>query len=70
MDFPLVRCSEQQRAERENVLHQLLRWGKKIGASRFVLPFVDASSIRTEHEKTIVLRVLERALPLIGRTWC
>ena len=29
-----------------------------------VLPFVDASSIRTEDEKTIVLRVLERALPL------
>lgn len=64
MDFPLLRCSEQQRAEREKVLHSLLRCGKRIGASRVVLPFVDASSIRTEDEKTIVLRVLERALPL------
>jgi L-ribulose-5-phosphate 3-epimerase len=63
MDFPLVRCSEQERAERECVLHQLLRWGKKIGASRVVVPFVDASSIQTEQEKTIVLHVLERALP-------
>jgi L-ribulose-5-phosphate 3-epimerase len=64
MDFPLIRCSPGQRAEREHVLHALLRWGKKIGASRVVLPFVDASSIRTEQEKSIVLQVLERALPL------
>ena len=64
MDFPLVRCSEQQRVEREQVLHSLLRWTKKIGASRLVLPFVDASSIRTEDEKSMVLKVLERALPL------
>jgi hexulose-6-phosphate isomerase len=64
MDFPLVRCSEQQRTEREGVLHDLLRWGEKMGASRIVLPFVDASSIRTENEKSIVLEVLDRALPL------
>jgi len=64
MDFPLVRCSEQQRVLREQVLHSLLQWAKKIGASRLVLPFVDASSIRTEDEKSIVLKVLERALPL------
>ncbi len=64
MDYPLVRCSEEQRTLRERVLHDLLRWGKKIGASRLVLPFVDASSIRTEEEKGIVLGVLERALPI------
>jgi L-ribulose-5-phosphate 3-epimerase len=64
MDFPLLRCSGRQRAEREKVLHSLLRCAKKIGASRVVLPFVDASSIRTEDERSIVLRVLERALPL------
>lgn len=64
MDFPLVRCSEQQRAEREGVLHELLRWGRKIGASRVVLPFVDASSIRTDDEKEIVREILGRALPL------
>jgi L-ribulose-5-phosphate 3-epimerase len=64
MDYPLIRCSEEQRAQREQVLHDLLRWGKKIGASRTVLPFVDAASIRTEEEKTVVLGVLTRALPL------
>ena len=64
MDFPLIRCSDGERAERERVLHALLRWGKEIGASRIVLPFVDASSIRTEQEKSTVLQVLERALPL------
>jgi L-ribulose-5-phosphate 3-epimerase len=64
MEYPLIRCSEEQRAQRERVLHDLLRWGKKIGASRLVLPFVDASSIRTEEEKDIVLGVLERTLPL------
>jgi L-ribulose-5-phosphate 3-epimerase len=63
MDFPLVRCSEEQRARREIALHDLLRCAKKIGASRLVLPFVDASSIRTEGEKSIVLQVLERVLP-------
>lgn len=64
MDFPLVRCSCEQRAERERVLHALLRWGKKIGASRIVLPFVDASSLKTEQERNVVVEVLERALPL------
>lgn len=64
MDYPLVRCSEAQRARRERVVHDLLRWGKGIGASRLVLPFVDASSIRVEDEKKIVLQVLQRALPL------
>ena len=64
MDYPLLRCSEEQRALRERVLHDLLRWGKKIGASRVVLPFVDASSIRTDEEKDIVLAVLERGLPV------
>jgi hexulose-6-phosphate isomerase len=64
MDYPLVRCSEKQRALRERVLHDLLRWGKKIGASRVVLPFVDASSIRTEEEKNVVLGVLKRAIPV------
>jgi L-ribulose-5-phosphate 3-epimerase len=64
MDYPLVRCSEEQRGHRERVLHDLLRWGKKIGASRVVLPFVDASSVRTEQEKGVVLGVLRRALPV------
>ncbi len=64
MDFPLIRCSQEKQRQRESVLHSLLRWAKAIAASRVVLPFVDASSIRTEEEKVAVLGVLERALPL------
>jgi L-ribulose-5-phosphate 3-epimerase len=64
MDFPLIRCTEQDRSQREQMLHRMLRWGKRIGASRIVLPFVDASSIKTEEEKNIVVRTLERALPV------
>jgi L-ribulose-5-phosphate 3-epimerase len=64
MDFPLVRCSGEQRAQRERVLHEILRKARKIGAWRVVLPFVDASSIRTEEEKSIVLDILKRAIPL------
>ena len=52
MDFPLVRCTEEERVQREQVLHWLLRQASKIGASRIVLPFVDASSIRSG-ERTI-----------------
>ncbi len=64
MDHPVIRCSLEERIQRERVLHDLLRWGREIGASRLVLPFVDASSIHTEEEKGIVLEVLERALPI------
>lgn len=68
MDFPLVGCPEQDRLERERVLHRMLYWGKQIGASRIILPFVDASSIKTPEEKDIVLRILERALPVAENT--
>lgn len=68
MDFPLLRCGDEERAKREHVLHQLLGWGRKIGASRLVLPFVDTSAIKTEEEKRIALRILESALPVSEET--
>jgi len=64
MDFPLIRCSADDRAQRESMLHDLLRKAEKIGAWRIVLPFVDNSRIQTEQEKQIVLEILERALPV------
>jgi len=64
MDFPVIRCSVEERIRREKMLHQLLRWARQIGAWRLVLPFVDASSIRTEEERQIVVDVIERALPI------
>jgi hexulose-6-phosphate isomerase len=68
MDFPLVRATSEGFAHRESVLHRMLRRAKKIGASRLVLPFVDASSIRTEKEEESILGVLERALPFAEET--
>jgi hexulose-6-phosphate isomerase len=64
MDFPLIRCSADESAQRESVLHDLLRRAKKIDSWRIVLPFVDNSRIQTEQEKQIVLEILERALPV------
>jgi hexulose-6-phosphate isomerase len=68
MDFPLVRCTPDERAERERVVHELLRKASAIGATRVVLPFVDASSIKTEEEMQIVISALERALPIAEDT--
>lgn len=64
MDFPLVRCSESERFEREEMLHRLLRWAAEIKAARVVLPFVDASSMINISERQTVLQVLENATPL------
>jgi L-ribulose-5-phosphate 3-epimerase len=68
MDFPLVRCTNEERTYRENVLHDLLHRAKRIGAWRVVLPFVDISRIQTEEEKQIVLDILRRALPVAEET--
>lgn len=68
MDFPLIRCDVEERTHRERMLHQFLRWGKGIAASRLVLPFVDTSAMRDEREKDIVLGVLERALSVSEET--
>jgi len=68
MDFPFVRCTDEERTYRESVLHDLLSRAKRIGAWRMVLPFVDNSKIQTEEEKQIVLGILQRALPVAEET--
>lgn len=64
MDFPLIRCSSQQQHERESVLHMLIEKARLIGACRIVLPFVDAASMKSEEEKSQVIEILRRALPM------
>jgi L-ribulose-5-phosphate 3-epimerase len=64
MDFPLIRCTPKQQAEREAHLHALIPIAKRIGAQRMVLPFVDQSKIADEVEQQTVVAVLKRALPL------
>jgi hexulose-6-phosphate isomerase len=64
MDFPLIRCTTEERAQREQHLHKLIPIAARIGANRIVLPFVDQSKMSTEDEKQTVIEVLQRALPV------
>ncbi len=67
MDRPLIRCTAEERAAREQHLHELIPIASRIGASRVVLPFVDQSRMTTEEEKQTVIAVLERTLPVAER---
>jgi len=67
MDFPLVRCSAEELAERERHLHELIPIAARIGARKVVLPFVDQSKMVGEAEKASVREVLRRALPVAER---
>jgi hexulose-6-phosphate isomerase len=60
MDFPLVRCTEEERRMRENHLRDLIPIARRIGAKRVVLPFVDNSRMATDAEKQTVVTILER----------
>lgn len=64
MDFPLIRCTAEERAQREQHLRGLIPIAARIGARRIVLPFVDQSKITTDEEKQTVIDVLQRALPI------
>jgi len=64
MDFPLIRCTQEERNHREQHLHELIPIAARIGAWRIVLPFVDQSKISTEEEKQQVIDILNRALPV------
>ncbi len=64
MDFPLIRCTAEEQAEREAHLHALIPIAARIGAKKMVLPFVDQSSMKTDAEKETVGAVLRRALPV------
>lgn len=68
MDRPFLRCSDAERAQRQEMLHRLLRQAKQAGISRVVLPFVDASRIETEQDKETVIDVLKNALPAARET--
>jgi hexulose-6-phosphate isomerase len=65
MDFPLIRCSDKEREERERHLRELIPIAKQMGASRIVLPFVDNARMITDDERGTVIAILRRALPLL-----
>lgn len=61
MDFPLLRTENFD--ERFRQLQWLIQRGARLGIQRLVLPFVDASEIRTDEELRQVAGLLERLLP-------
>jgi L-ribulose-5-phosphate 3-epimerase len=64
MDFPLIRCTAEEQAERELHLRELIPIAARIGARKMVLPFVDHSKMTTSEEKQSVREILRRALPV------
>jgi hexulose-6-phosphate isomerase len=64
MDFPLVRCTAEELAERERHLQKLIPIAARIGAKKVVMPFVDDSKMTDAEEKARVREVLLRALPV------
>lgn len=66
MQQPLVRMSEKIKEENKKILEQILIHSKEIGAIGVEIPFVDASSIKTESEIEELIAVTEDAFKLAG----
>jgi L-ribulose-5-phosphate 3-epimerase len=64
MERPLVGPEESRSRERRETLAWLMRRSARAGIGRIVLPFVDASEIRTPEELDEVTAILEQALPV------
>lgn len=63
MERPILRCGAAELAERLETLRWLLGRCRRVGASRIVLPFVDASRMETEEERRQVRDALGQVLP-------
>ena len=66
MQQPLVRMFEKIKDENKKILEQILINSKEIGAIGVEIPFVDASSIKTESEIEELISVTEDAFKLAG----
>ena len=62
MDFPLVRATPEELRDRVSMLLTLLERCVDTGIGRIVLPFVDASSIRTRNDEAQARSAIEAAL--------
>ena len=68
MDKPLLRCGEQELDERLQELARILRNGSAIGVNRVVIPFVDASAIRSTEDVVAVQDALKAAMQFADET--
>jgi len=63
MDKPLLRCGETELDERLQELQRVLHNSRAVGVNRVVIPFVDASAIRSNDDLVAVKDALQAALP-------
>ena len=68
MDKPLIRCTEKELGERMQELALVLRNARAVGVNRVVIPFVDASAIRSSEDFAAVQDVLKAAMPFAEET--
>jgi len=68
MDKPLLRCKEQELDARLHKLALILRNGRAIGVNRVVIPFVDASAIRSTDDFAAVQDALKTAMQFADET--
>src|ERR1019366_8859121 len=68
MDKPLVRCSQHELDQRLQELARILRNGRAVGVNRVVIPFVDASAIRSNEDFVAVQDALKAAMPFAEET--
>lgn len=68
MDKPLLRCGKRELDERLQELARILRNGRAVGVNRVVIPFVDASAIRSNEDIVAVQDALNAAMPFAEET--
>lgn len=68
MDKPLLRCGKQELDERLQELARILRNGRAVGVNRVVIPFVDASAIRSNEDIAAAQHALNAAMPFAEET--
>jgi len=64
MQQPLVRMSQKTWEENKKFLNNILINAKEVGAIGVEIPFVDASSIKNENEKTEIILCMQDAFKL------
>lgn len=67
MDEPIVRANPRTLQSVVSRLYWLIERARRMGASRVVLPFVDASRMNDKRDEVVVLDVLREIVPLAQR---
>jgi hexulose-6-phosphate isomerase len=68
MDKPLLRCSEREIEERLQELRRIVQNARAVGVNRVVIPFVDASAIRSAEDLAAVRNAVAAAMPIAHET--